>query len=604
MTDARAAPARPTPQRPRALVESALATAIDRVGPVLFFDPDRLRSLLRQVTTEAPVEIEMVIAALGEEVPQHLLASNGDDEVAALLPRLVQRVMKNRKVERGPAAWAVRTWAHALALPTTGLDAAATSAPIAAPKAVDVAAIVQPRAEVPNRRPPVPVPMPAVVPDGSPIPTPPTRPDAARVAAPPRPPTAPIAGPVPAPMTQRASDVAEALSDFVPLDDVQPIDHLETIVAPVPEIVPGFLGGEAHWMMASALDARVDSDANEEPPAPRPEPAFAPIAPARYESFPPETAAPGPMRPRNLAIAGVVLLAIVAAVAYGWWSLVSPPVAPIAKGTVAVPPPAASVASDVPTAPTTIPSTSVPSTNDAAPAPTVAPSTPPDASVPTAPRAALPAPVEASTTAVASPTASAASARAPTITRIDPPTIVVGKPFSIALAVDGDPRRVASIERRVVDSDATWSSDTATHATRALARTKSGGFMVPFRPLDRVSTSTLEFTAVDRDGARGPARRIVVKVVGEAGAAAPAASASASTGTIAATPAAADGECTPSSCGSVVSSREVELRNGATNFENIVRMDDRSIQNTTQPTRWALGTRVRASGGRYVAIDQ
>jgi len=607
----------PASRRPRALIESALATAIDRVGPVLFFDPDRLRSLLRQATTEAPQEVEMLLAALAEEVPQHLLAAHGDDELAALLPRLVARVMKNRKAERGPALWSVRTWAHALALPTTGLDDAPVATTPGAPGAMDFAAVVKPRVEAAPRKPPSPVPQPrpvkAVVPPSARPPAPaPRAPVEANVLTPIDAPTvasitAPtVVSPPVVPPADRTLDIVDALSDFVPLDDAARLAEPEPLVAPVPELVPGTFGADASATMAAAFDApgRDDLPRDEEP---RVEPMRAMREPARpmIDSRSDPASRPGPLRVRNLAIAAVVIVVVAAAAIAAWlWPFGVP------GGTAS-----SSVAGKMTATPTQTPLAEPVVTVAPAPAPTPAQEAaptgqanpPPVAQAPAAAVVEAPAPVVAASPAPqrvtpAPATSSAAvaasateAAAAPGITRIDVPAVTVGKSFSIALAVDGDPRRVASIERRVVSSDATWTSETVTSAASTLARTRSGGFMLPFRPIDRASTSTLQFVAIDRNGVRGPARRTTLVVA----AAAPSASSGAN-----ATPSSATStECTPSTCGVVVSLREVELRTGATSYETIVRLDDRGIQTITQPTRWAVGTRVRSNGERLTAID-
>ena len=104
-------------------VASALAATIDRFGPSLFYEPERLKALLHQACPDAPRGIALIMAALTEDVPQRLLAPHNDDDLQRTLPALVERLVKNSVFDPRTAHWVVRAWADALALPVTGLDA-------------------------------------------------------------------------------------------------------------------------------------------------------------------------------------------------------------------------------------------------------------------------------------------------------------------------------------------------------------------------------------------------------------------------------------------------------------------------------------------------
>jgi len=632
MTDS-ADPAVSGPSRPRAFVESALATAIDRYGPALFFDPDRLRQLLTEATTEAPKEIDLLLDALSETVPQTLLAAHGN-EIESLLPRLVKQVMKHANVERGPATWAVRTWAHALALPTATIDSPARTMaahPAAVNGGVDFASVITPRNQAPviartslDR---------AAPPSPEPVASPP---DPVEVAAPMRAPPPPIARPAPVPSFAAAPvanpppasriapaptsegppiDRIEALSDFVPLDEV--------VTAPAPIATPAFV--EPPTPAPPTPEPVVD--ASEAPPVPAmptpaspveaeasavkaadPAPIEVPIVPSAIEMpreasppVPPEWAVTEPTeprlpdwlsRPRHLAVVVLVLVVL----GTGGIYLMSRFNAEMPAATTSADDAAPAVGQPRPVAD---------EPKVAAPEPAASVATPggePDTGASTAgtPSAspALPAALD-SHAAPAAP----ATTPGPTITRIDPQAAVAGKGFSIAVAIDGDPARVAAIERRVIASDTTWPTDVTTSTASALARTRSGAFILPFRPVAAASTSTLQFTAVDRKGVRGPSRSMTLRVANPVTTPATVERATATAG--AAAPVAKKAErtaCTKSNCGTVVSMRELEPGSRTTNYEIIVRMDDRKIHAVVQPNRWKPGTRLRLSGKRYVEI--
>lgn len=632
------------PPRARAVVEAALATAIDQYGPALFFDPNRLRDLLAQSTTEAPRAIDLLIDALAEDVPQKLIAAD-IGELPALLPRLVQRLVKNRGVERGPATWTVRTWAHALALPTKSLDAPSRALPMPVPEptVVDFGAIVTPLVDRPARTSPVP--------DPAPLPDPPPAPshrDAAIVAA---------AAPPIESTVESGADPDDAPSDLVPLGD----DQLNTVpmalLAESPEASPdatpaaeddrhglGILFTDVEREAPGAMrepdavaDAPVAIDLDDEPVRREPEPVAAePVAPATIaapiaplvvskRAFVPKAADAPPSPPpppavvvetpmrsgtplgRKVAIAAVLLVVGVLGIvlmrpfyAPSQTEAPAPTEAP-ASADSAVPSPAASpdtrAQTDTPT------SVTPPTTEPPPPVVADAPAAQPTAPAPVVD--AAPAPVassKATEVEQAPPVERPVPAPdAPAIKRIAVPAAVVGKPFSIAVAVDGDPRRIAAIERHVVTSDTNWPSDTTTSTASALARTKRGAFVVPFLAMERPSTTTLQFIVVDKTGARSASRRVTLRVV-PAPAPADTASKEARATQAAPNPKAAAVTCTNATCGSVASSRDVGQAGGVHGYEIIVRMDDRNIRAVVQTNNWKPGTRVRLAGGRFTAV--
>lgn len=102
---------------------SALASMIDLHGPALLHEPDRLKRQLDAALPDARRDVELILASLTAEVPHALLAAHSDGQLRALFPQLVDRLVRGTGVERAAATWAVRTWAHALAVAVGGADA-------------------------------------------------------------------------------------------------------------------------------------------------------------------------------------------------------------------------------------------------------------------------------------------------------------------------------------------------------------------------------------------------------------------------------------------------------------------------------------------------
>ena len=103
-------------------VERALSSVIDLHGPSLLREPDRLKVYLDHNCSGATREIALVMAAVTEGVPQAMLSAHYDDHLNVLLPQLVTRLTERAAIEPVPATWAVRAWAHALAISSSALD--------------------------------------------------------------------------------------------------------------------------------------------------------------------------------------------------------------------------------------------------------------------------------------------------------------------------------------------------------------------------------------------------------------------------------------------------------------------------------------------------
>ena len=107
---------------PDGVVERALSSVIDMYGSSLLREPDRLKVYLDRNCAGATREIALVMAAVTEGVPQAMLAAHSDDDLKVLLPQLVKRLIERAAIGRSPATWAVRAWAHTLAVSSSVLD--------------------------------------------------------------------------------------------------------------------------------------------------------------------------------------------------------------------------------------------------------------------------------------------------------------------------------------------------------------------------------------------------------------------------------------------------------------------------------------------------
>ncbi len=125
-------------------VEAELASLIDVYGLQIIEQPEQIRLLLAQACSDGTRHIDAILVALSAKVPQRLRAAQDDRSLPGQLRRSVQLVQRHASLDAAPATWAVRAWAHALALPTTSLDGPTQET--MAPAATQFAAVVTPLA--------------------------------------------------------------------------------------------------------------------------------------------------------------------------------------------------------------------------------------------------------------------------------------------------------------------------------------------------------------------------------------------------------------------------------------------------------------------------
>ena len=93
-----------------------------------------------------------------------------------------------------------------------------------------------------------------------------------------------------------------------------------------------------------------------------------------------------------------------------------------------------------------------------------------------------------------------------------PKSITVGKPFTFTIAYENGAGAVASVERKVIDSNVKWESDEMTTKVTDLTSNKNGTLNYPFLAMNTPVKSTIEFTLVDADGVRSEPVRVALEV--------------------------------------------------------------------------------------------
>lgn len=94
-------------------VDAALRRIVAERGPSLVSAPDRLRALLLDECPDARLAINSVVDACTEGIVTDLARADREP-LEAVLPRLAERLQRERSTEPAVAQWAVATWARAL----------------------------------------------------------------------------------------------------------------------------------------------------------------------------------------------------------------------------------------------------------------------------------------------------------------------------------------------------------------------------------------------------------------------------------------------------------------------------------------------------------
>jgi ribosomal protein L7/L12/sugar lactone lactonase YvrE len=113
-----------------------LAEIIHRYGRPVIQDPRRVEALLRDYAGQHRREINAIVSALRERVPDDLLGSHGGAPTELLLGRLAARLDENLGLAPDLSRWAVETWALALGVVSEAdlrSDGPPPQAPAAAP---------------------------------------------------------------------------------------------------------------------------------------------------------------------------------------------------------------------------------------------------------------------------------------------------------------------------------------------------------------------------------------------------------------------------------------------------------------------------------------
>lgn len=91
-----------------------LREIIIKYGTSITDQPKRVEALLRDLCGEYKVEINVLVVAMWESIPNDLLSADRAYPSEVLLAKLTQRLRNNRALSMGAAAWAVASWAMAL----------------------------------------------------------------------------------------------------------------------------------------------------------------------------------------------------------------------------------------------------------------------------------------------------------------------------------------------------------------------------------------------------------------------------------------------------------------------------------------------------------
>jgi hypothetical protein len=124
--------ASPTPSG-NITVDAELATLIDVHGLGLLDESGQLRRLLLQACPDGRREVAAILAAMSADIPNRLRRADDDEKLPALLKECSQYLQDHGSFDAEWASWAVRAWAHALALPTIGLGAGTPTTALSPP---------------------------------------------------------------------------------------------------------------------------------------------------------------------------------------------------------------------------------------------------------------------------------------------------------------------------------------------------------------------------------------------------------------------------------------------------------------------------------------
>jgi hypothetical protein len=100
-------------------VRDQLRQLLETYGLAVIEDRRRCEALLRDLAGEHRREVNVVLSALSERVPQELLNAQGRTPTPLLLQQLTRRLQDNQELSVEGARWAVGTWAAALGVATS-----------------------------------------------------------------------------------------------------------------------------------------------------------------------------------------------------------------------------------------------------------------------------------------------------------------------------------------------------------------------------------------------------------------------------------------------------------------------------------------------------
>ena len=110
-------------------IGAELATLVDRRGLAVLDEPAQIRLSLIEACPDAPEHVAALVAAARARVPQRLSHAVDDERLSGVLQASTRLAEERGPLDPAWAQWAVRVWAHALALPTDPPMAMRTAEP-------------------------------------------------------------------------------------------------------------------------------------------------------------------------------------------------------------------------------------------------------------------------------------------------------------------------------------------------------------------------------------------------------------------------------------------------------------------------------------------
>ena len=99
-------------------ISEALRQLISQYGVEIERDPRRLRSLLSDICPDSKREVNLLLYAIEEKIPEELASTSSQGYGKIQAGRFAQRLIQNRGITQEAANWTVNCWGYALGIAT------------------------------------------------------------------------------------------------------------------------------------------------------------------------------------------------------------------------------------------------------------------------------------------------------------------------------------------------------------------------------------------------------------------------------------------------------------------------------------------------------